>query len=44
MKLWIGLEAYYYVEKDDDFGPDWQIRFLFIPVLPSPDWARRPLF
>ncbi len=40
----IGLEAYYYVEKDDDFGPDWQIRFLFIPVLPSPEWSRRPLF
>jgi hypothetical protein len=40
----IGLEAYYYVEKDDDFGPDWQLRLLFIPVLPSPDWSRRPLF
>ncbi len=40
----IGLEAYYYVEKDDDFGPDWQLRFLFIPVLPSPAWARKPLF
>jgi hypothetical protein len=40
----IGLEAYYYVEKDDDFGPDWQLRFLFVPVLPSPAWARKPLF
>ena len=40
----IGLEAYYYVERDDDFGPRWQLRFLFIPVRPSPEWSRRPLF
>jgi hypothetical protein len=40
----IGLEAYYYVEKDDDFGPDFQLRFLFIPVLPAPAWSRRPMF
>lgn len=40
----IGLEAYYYVEQDDNFGPDWQLRFLFIPVLPSPEWSRIPRF
>jgi hypothetical protein len=40
----LGLEAYYYVEKDDDFGPDFQLRFLFIPVLPAPAWSRSPLF
>ena len=40
----IGLEVYYYVERDDDFGPRWQLRFLFVPVIPSPDWARSPLF
>jgi hypothetical protein len=40
----IGLELYYYVERDDDFGPKWQIRFLFVPVIPSPDWARSPIF
>ena len=40
----IGLEAYYFVEKDDDFGPDWQLRFLFVPVLPSPAWSRNPIF
>jgi hypothetical protein len=40
----IGLEAYYYVERDNDFGPRWQIRFLFIPVIPSPDWSRNPIF
>ena len=40
----IGVETYYYVVRDDDFGPEWQIRFLFVPVLPSPDWSRNPLF
>ena len=40
----IGAEAYYYLETDDDFGPEWQVRLLFIPVLPAPEWSRRPLF
>ena len=40
----IGLEAYYYVVQDDKFGPEWQLRFLFVPVLPSPEWSRKPLF
>ncbi len=40
----IGLEAYYYVEKDDDYGPDWQLRFLFVPVVPAPAWSRNPIF
>jgi hypothetical protein len=40
----IGIEAYYYVERDDDFGPKYQLRFLFVPVLPSPAWSRSPLF
>ncbi len=40
----VGLEAYYHVVRDDKFGPEWQLRFLFIPVLPSPKWARKPLF
>jgi hypothetical protein len=40
----IGFEAYYYVEKPDDFGPEWQIRFLFVPVIPSPKWSQKPLF
>ncbi len=39
----IGLEAYYYVERDDNFGPKFQLRFLFVPVLPAPAWSRRPL-
>ena len=40
----VGVEAYYYVDSSDAFGPDWQIRFLFIPVVPSPSWSRRPIF
>ncbi len=40
----IGMEAFYYVESSSDFGPEWQWRLLFIPVLPAPKWAARPLF
>ncbi len=40
----IGLEAYYYVDSNDGFGPEWQLRLLFIPVVPSPGWAKQPLF
>jgi len=40
----IGAEVYYYVQQDDDFGPKWQLRLLFVPVLPAPAWSRNPLF
>jgi hypothetical protein len=40
----IGAEIYHYVQSDDNFGGDWQLRLLFVPVLPSPEWARAPLF
>ena len=40
----IGLEAYYFVVQDEKFGPEWQLRFLFVPVLPAPEWSRNPLF
>jgi hypothetical protein len=40
----IGLELHYYVEQDDKFGPEWLLRFMFVPVLPSPEWSRKPLF
>lgn len=40
----VGVEAYYYVEKNDEFGPDWQLRFLFVPVLPAPASSREPWF
>jgi len=40
----IGAEVYYYVEKPDAFGPEWQLRLLFVPVIPSPAWAKKPIF
>ena len=40
----IGVEAYYYAETPDTFGPEYQFRFFFTPVLPSPDWSRVPIF
>lgn len=40
----VGAEFYHYVQSDDDFGPDWAVRLLFVPVLPSPEWSRQPLF
>ena len=39
----IGFELYCYVEKADDFGPEWMFRFLFVPVLPAPEWRRKPV-
>ena len=32
----LGIEAYYYVEQNDQFGPDWAIRFFIIPVIANP--------
>jgi hypothetical protein len=40
----IGAEAYYMVETPDTFGPEYQLRVFFTPVLPSPDWSRVPIF
>jgi hypothetical protein len=40
----VGLEYHHYVKQDDAFGPQWQVRFFFVPVLPAPKWAREPLF
>ena len=40
----IGVELYYFLEQSDDFGPKWQFRFLFVPVLPAPASSRKPWF
>ena len=40
----VGAELYYYVQQDDQFGPEWQLRFYFTPVLPSPGWSKKPRF
>lgn len=31
-----GIELQYYVVKPDDFGPEWNLRFIFVPVVQSP--------
>ena len=40
----IGIEFYHYVKQPDPFGAEWQIRFFLAPVLPSPKWAKTPIF
>jgi hypothetical protein len=40
----IGMEAYHYIDSNDNFGGDNQIRLLFIPVIPSPGWSKTPIF
>lgn len=39
-----GVEFHYYVETPDAFGPEWQVRFILSPVLPSPGFAKIPIF
>ncbi len=39
-----GFEIEYYVQQDDRFGPEWNIRFFFIPVVKAAAWATRPMF
>jgi hypothetical protein len=40
----IGVEYYRYVKTPDIYGPKWQVRFYFSPVIPSPGWSKKPLF
>ncbi len=40
----LGFEAYYNVVKPDDFGPEWQIRLMFVPVIGAPKWSQKPWF
>ncbi|MBW1719730.1 MAG: hypothetical protein JRJ43_09235 [Deltaproteobacteria bacterium] len=40
----IGLEAYYYVESPEKFGPDRGVRFIFAPVVPKPGFSKIPIF
>lgn len=40
----IGLELFYYVKQADEFGPEWQLRFYFSPVIPAPRWTQKALF
>lgn len=40
----LGVEAHYYAVQDDDFGPKYRLRFMFVPVFPAPEWSRDPVF
>lgn len=40
----VGAEVYYYAVTPDNVGPEWQLRLFFTPVLPSPSWAKKPIF
>ena len=44
MQLTEEWKGYYYAVQDVDFGPEWQARLLFVPVLPAPEWSRKALF
>jgi hypothetical protein len=39
-----GFELHYYVESPDSFGPEWNFRFIFVPVVPSPAFSKKPIF
>ena len=40
----IGIEAYKYIEKPDNFGADYGLRLIFSPVVPSPGFSKIPIF
>ena len=40
----VGVETYYYVESPDSFGPQWDIRILFVPIVPKPAFSKKPIF
>ncbi len=39
-----GFELQYYVVTPDTFGPEWNLRFLFAPVIPKPAFSKLPIF
>ena len=44
MPIKVGIEGQYYLESNDVFGQDGNIRFTITPALPAPDFAKKPLF
>jgi len=40
----IGVEGHYYAIRPDIIGPEWQLRLIFTPVIPSPSWSKKPIF
>ncbi len=40
----VGLEFHYYPITPEVAGPQYNLRLLFVPVIPAPEWSKRPLF
>jgi hypothetical protein len=40
-----GAELYYYAShRENGFDPEWQFRMFFVPITPSPDFAKNAIF
>jgi hypothetical protein len=39
----VGAEFYWYANRNDTFGPKYQLRLVFTPVFPAPEWSKKPL-
>lgn len=44
LPLKLGTEVNYYVERSDDFGPQWSLSFSLSTIVPAPEWSRKALF
>ena len=40
----VGVEYYHYLKTPDTYGPKWQVRVYFSPVIPSPAWSKKAMF
>ena len=40
----LGMEYYRFIKTPDAYGPKWQVRFYFSPVIPSPGWSKKAMF
>ena len=40
----VGAEVQYHFSNNDRLHNEWQLRLVFVPVIPSPSWSREPLF
>lgn len=40
----VGAEVQYHFSNNDRIHNQWQLRLVFVPVIPSPSWSREPLF
>lgn len=40
----VGAEFHYYPITPEVAGPQYNLRVFFVPVIPAPEWSKRPLF